>query len=92
MAKTKLSGMTEAKAKEISQSTNLDQYPHEMLVKADAWIKDYALAKLQLRLTEQGTSKDVRNYIALMVRSNYGSVETDAFLMTLDCYPIWLSK
>lgn len=89
MARTKLK-MDEAKAREITQSHNLEKYTHDELRQANTWVQDYSLAKLQLRLTEQGASKEVRNFISLIARASYGSVETDRFLIELKCYPDWL--
>lgn len=82
--------MDEAKAKEINLSNDLSKYTREELRKADEWVKNYALSKLQLVLMEQGAKKEVRNYVALMARACYGSVETDHFLVSLNCYPTWL--
>ena len=84
--------MDEAKAKEIANSRDLSQYSYEELAKADAWVKNYALAKLQLRLTEQGAKKELRNYVALMARSTFGSIETDELLVSMNCYPTWLGE
>ncbi len=84
--------MDEAKAREITLSTDLSKYPHEELQKADVWVKNYALAKLQLQLTQLNTRVDIKNYIALMARAHYGSMETDEFLMSLHCYPTWMEK
>jgi hypothetical protein len=90
--KLHLQGMDEAKAREITSSKDLSGYSCLELRKADEWIQNYALTKLQLTLTEKGVMKEARAYIALMARCHYGSVETDEFLMSMNCYPSWLQN
>jgi hypothetical protein len=80
----------EAKAKEIHLSLDLSEYSHAELSAADAWLKEYAIAKLAQYLRTVKTSRSLKDYIMLMVRTNYGSVETDEFLAEHGCYPEWV--
>lgn len=57
---------------------------------ADALIKDRALKTLAVKLKGFNTSQYVKEYIHMMTRCHYGSVETDDFLTKMGCYPDWL--
>lgn len=81
--------MNEAKAREIHESDDIMQYSIEELCAADDWFKEYALAKLAVRLSAI-ESKVVRDYMQLMARHHFGSVETDDMLKAMDCHPEWL--
>src|ERR1700751_6147352 len=84
--------MTEDKAKEIHNATDLSVYTHDEFREADAWVKGYALQQLSEWLKEDGRQcSAVGDYVLLMARCHYGSVETDEFLRTLGCYPEWLA-
>jgi len=83
--------MDEAKVREIHKAQSLEGYTHEELREADRWVKDYALHQLSLWLKEDGRqSTAVGDYVMLMARCHYGSVETDQFLKVCGCYPEWL--
>lgn len=55
---------------------------------ADELVKRTALACLQLRL--KGQPKVIRDYVILMARCHFGSVETDNFLQEMRAYPDWI--
>jgi hypothetical protein len=80
--------MNEAKAREIFGAEDLEKYSHTDLREADQWVKSFALQKLGASLADQ--PKAIRKYMLLMARCHYGSVETDAFLKEMDCYPAWV--
>jgi hypothetical protein len=82
--------MDEARAKEIHLAMDLSEYSHEELSAADAWLKAYAIVKLEQYLKTVKTSRSLKDYIMLMVRTHYGSVETDEFLAEHGCYPEWV--
>jgi len=84
--------MNEDKAKEICNATDLSGYTHDELREADLFVKNYALDRLREVLDTFVMPKLAREYIVLMASANYGSVETDDFLMSLDCYPDWLPE
>lgn len=86
MSKTKI---TEAMVKEIHNASDLSQYTHTQLSLADQWIKDKALTKLRFQMA--GLPNTVKNYVFLMSRCHFGSVETDQFLTDMGCYPKWMN-
>jgi hypothetical protein len=79
--------MTEDKAREIYQATDLSPYSTEELRNADAFVQGWATAKLRQVIKE--LHPPLQEYIMLMVRTHYGAVETDNLLRDLDCYPWW---
>lgn len=82
--------ITEDKVREIHQSKVLSGYTHEELHEADAWLKAYALDQLQGKLSNTGIC--IGDYVMLMARCHFGSVETDKLLTELDCYPSWMRE
>lgn len=80
--------MTEDKAREIHTAKDLSPYSHKELQLADAWVKEYAIKALEAQVSDM--PKALRDYILLMVRVNYGSMETDHFLSEMNCYPSWV--
>jgi hypothetical protein len=82
--------ITEERVKTIHAATNLTPFSHDELVNADNWIKRYALNKLHTALHD--VPKPIREYIELMARCHYGSVETDEFLQEMHCYPLWMGN
>jgi hypothetical protein len=89
MPMTRLS-ITEDRAREINKAKDLSGYTHEELRLADEWIKRWALRALDARM--HGVPKIIREYAMLMARCHYGSMETDALLMALKCYPEWINE
>ena len=84
--------MTEAKVREIDSSTELSKYSYDELHSADEWVKSFALAKLADYLKQEQVPVTLREYILLMSRCHYGSVETDELLLSLSCYPEWIVR
>lgn len=84
--------MTVEKAHEICNAKDLSKYTREECRASDEWIKQYALNALKTKLRGDGFSREVRAFILLMVRCHYGSVETDDFLRSQNCYPEWLTR
>ena len=80
--------ITEDKAREISRAKDLSVYTREQCVACDRWIEDFAMRKLRLRLRK--LPNPIKNYVQLMARCHFGSLETDDFLTELECYPDWL--
>lgn len=82
--------MDEAKVIEIHKATDLSGYTHSQLMYADNWVKAYALDKLANHLKAAGVTKAMSEYVLLMARCHYGSIETDEFLKAHQCYPKWM--
>lgn len=82
--------MDEAKVREIHRATELSGYTHDELREADQWVKDAALEKLEQHLKATATPEALSEFVLLMARCHYGSIETDAFLWAHQCYPEWL--
>jgi len=80
--------MTEAEARAICTSGDLQKYTREECAEADRWVRDYALQRLGLYTRGHGST--VHDYLLSMARSTYGSAETDEFLAAMRCYPDWL--
>jgi hypothetical protein len=80
--------ITVEKVKEIHRAKDLQQYDHKTLQQADQWVKQFALAQLKSKLKSELL---VRDYVLLMARCHYGSVETDDFLKAMGCYPDWMN-
>ncbi len=83
--------MREAKVKEIHKAEDLQSYTHSELVQADNWVKDFALYKLAEYLKTGPVTPALGEYVMLMARCHYGSLETDEFLKAYQCYPDWLT-
>lgn len=81
--------LNEAQVRAIHEADDLQRFTREELRAADQWIKDYALAELAKELS--ATSSKIRDYVMLMARCHYGSMETDALLASLRCYPAWMN-
>lgn len=79
--------ISQAKVREICNSTDLSVYSYEECRQADKWVEEYALKQLSNKL--RNMPKVYCDYITLMARCNYGSVETHDFLTELKCYPDW---
>jgi hypothetical protein len=90
MVRTREIGMTEDKVREIYSVTDFNDYTREELREADQWVKDYALKQLGQSLMDSSASLSLQEYVLLMTRVHYGSVETDNFLRAHQCYPEWL--
>lgn len=88
MKRKKTSSMTEARVREICR--NNDGCTYEEMRQADEWIRAYALVSLASHLQSVDTSKAISDYVLLMARAHYGSMETDAMLTAHKCYPEWL--
>ena len=84
--------MNEDKAKEICNAADLSVYTRDELREADLFVKVHALVRLREVLDTFVMPELAKEYITLMASANYGSVETDQFLMSLDCYPDWLPE
>lgn len=82
--------MTVDKAKEISKARDLSVYEQHELRAYDDWIKVHALSHLESWLIEHGVDTTLSEYIKLMARCHFGSIETDELLTKLGCYPDWL--
>lgn len=52
----------------------------------DEYIRTFALERLKHKLPP----KPFAGFVMLMARCHFGSVEVDALLTELDCYPKWL--
>jgi len=83
--------ITEERVKEIHLSHDLSKFPLSELHEVDAWIKNYALTQLRIRLRDGGIQEALVDYILVMARSSMGSVETNNLLIALNCYPSWMS-
>jgi hypothetical protein len=83
--------MLVAKVIEIHKALTLSGYSGEELREADQWVKQYALDRLSQHLKATGATKAMSEYIMLMARCHYGSIETDDFLRAHQCYPEWLT-
>ena len=81
---TRESDMTEAEAK--AYIVGGKSGPHNELVAADKWLKEYALAKLNTRLDHGPLAE----FILPMARAYFGSVEVDKLMQDMLCYPEWL--
>lgn len=66
-------------------------WTHAKCQAADELIKNEAMRGCRLYLHKIGDAA-VRNYVTMMVRSTYGSAETDQFLMEIKAYPEWLAS
>jgi hypothetical protein len=84
------SQMLEAKVIEIYKAQTLRGYSSEELREADQWVKQYALDRLSQHLKAAGVTKAFSEYVMLMARCHYGSIETDHFLSVHLCYPKWM--
>lgn len=63
----------------------------EKCEQADALIKRETLANLHRYLILKGIVGDAtREYVEMIVSANFGSVETDDFLMKIKAYPEWM--
>lgn len=82
--------ITEAKVMEIHQAEDISSYSYDELRDADHWMKAYALESLAKHLMAAGVTKAMREYVMLMCRCHYGSIETDEFLRAHGCYPQWM--
>ena len=80
--------MDETKVREIHNAKDLSQYTHDELLKADAWVKAYAIKQLRHKLNAPPA---LRSFVLIMARAHYGSVETDTFLRAMECYPEWVT-
>ena len=85
-----MQSITEDKAREIHNAKDLTTYSYDQLVAADQFIKAYALDRLEQVLASKGIEHVIGEYIMLMSRCHFGSVETDEFLTSLGCYPAWM--
>jgi hypothetical protein len=87
--------MDETRARQIWESTTdfrlVDAITLEEARQADAWIKGYALEKLEQYLIRE-TPKHVREYVLSMAQFHFGSAETDELLKSLGCYPSWMKR
>lgn len=59
---------------------------------ADQLIREVALDNLQKVLKRSLVSKDLIQFVELMVDVHFGAAEVDDLLMALKCYPDWLDK
>ena len=82
--------MNEDQARRIFTASDLSGYSHQDLQRADQWVKVYATNKLAQHLKRTGVTVAMKDYILLMVKCHYGSVETDEFLKAHQCYPDWV--
>lgn len=64
------------------------EWTRQECIQADSFIKDVALTILAANLKPQ--PKVIQDYVNLMARCHYGSIETDEFLKALNCYPDWM--
>ncbi len=87
--------ITQAKVMEIHKAKDLSGYSHAELRACDEWLKAYALKQLANTLQRKPLApmaKTIIEYILLMARCHFGSVETDRFLTELNCYPKWTDE
>ncbi len=68
----------------------IDNWKHEDCYAADAHIKQVALDNLEQKLSEQPEA--LRDFVMIYADVGYGSVETDEFLMKLECYPDYVEE
>ena len=71
-----------------TRSLNPAEWDRKACIEADLLIKQEALKELARQMASYPNS--IKNYVNLMARCHYGSVETDQFLLELNCYPDWM--
>ncbi len=83
--------MTEDEARKVWEAVkNNEDICNEKLRQLHRWIKKYAITQLRVRLNAEGIRNETLEYILLMARCNFSSVETDNFLIHHKCYPEWM--
>ncbi len=68
----------------------IKDWSYVQCTEADALIKVMATQQFAETITAMNLPKILQDYIILMVRIHFGSVETDDLLTTLKCYPDWM--
>lgn len=75
--------MDEETAKQLWKQAEKVELSQKDSAAVDRWIKDYALNKLEKMI-------EVQTFALKMCRAHYGSIEVDALLQSLGCYPEWM--
>lgn len=82
--------MSETRAREISRSKDLSKFKLEELAAASRYVKDAALKNLSKHLKQLEVPKELRDFILMMAKVDYDTVEVDTLLSNLKCYPEWV--
>ena len=78
----------EYKQWKLTRGDDAAQWKREDWVAADALVKAETLHNLAMKLKK--TDPVISRYVQLMVRTTFGSVETDEFLLRFRAYPGWI--
>jgi hypothetical protein len=72
------------------KNVQLKDWTYEQCQQADALIKVMATTKFTEIVESWNLPKSAQEYLIMMVRLHFGSVETDGLLTALNCYPDWM--
>lgn len=65
---------------------DLNEWTHKECIDVDQAVKESALSNLEGKLRAQGVPDNIADFVVDMSRYSYGSIEVDAFLMSMDAY------